>query len=132
MFKIRYCHKIFDDVIYREAMHTLLTEAAYEAEIELGEIGFDDNHVHFLADIGLYDRAEIAKLLKGPTGKHFFEFFPELKLPKWFGGKFWASGLWNPAYYIGVPKNLANTVRYIRGQKYGRSGKSQAMLTSFA
>ena len=132
MFKIKYCHKIFDDEIYREGMQTLLLEASYEYEIPLGEIGFDDNHVHFLADIGLYSRPEVAKLLRGYTAKKFFEFFPELKRNKWDGGFFWNSGLWNPAYYIGSPRNLENTVNYIRKQKYGRNALPISQKTLFA
>ena len=96
-FKIRYCHNLFDDELYREAMHTLLLEAAYEYEIPIGEVGFDSNHVHFMADIGLHSRPEIAKCLRGYPAKKFFEYFPELKQPKWCGGKFWDSGLWNPS-----------------------------------
>src|SRR3989338_10761447 len=85
----------------------------------LMQLGFDDNHVHFLADIGLYDRPTVAKLLRGYTAKKFFEYFPELKRPKWEGGLFWDSGLWNPSYWIGSPKNLESTIRYIQNQKYG-------------
>ena len=121
-FKIKYCHVIFDDEIYREAMRVLLLEAAYLYEIVVGEMGFDSDHVHFMADIGLYSRPEVAKLLRGYTAKKFFEFFPELKLPKWFGGKFWKSGFWNPSYYIGSPKNVQSTINYIKKQKYGALG----------
>ena len=127
MFKVKYCHKIFDDEIYREAMRTLLLEAAYEYEIPIGELGFDDNHVHFMADIGLYGRPEIAKLLKGYTAKKFFELFPEAK-KKYF----WDSGLWNPSYYIGSPRNLEDTINYIRKQKYGASRLSQKSLLGYA
>ena len=95
-------------------MHTLFEEAAYLYEIPLDEIGFDDNHVHFLADICLYDRPTVAKLLRGYIGKKFFEYFPDIK-QKYF----WDSGLWNPSYYIGSPKNLGNTINYIKNQKYG-------------
>ena len=130
MFKIKYCHKIFDDEIYREGMRTLLLEATYEYEIPVGEIGFGDNHVHFMADIGLYTRNEVAKNLKGYTAKKFFEFFPELKFPKWQGGKFLDSGLWNSSYYIGSPRNLQKTINYIKNQKYGeRNG--QTSLSSY-
>jgi len=132
MFKIKYCHEIFDDELYREGMLTLLLEAAYEYEIPLGEIGFDNNHVHFLVDIGNYSRPEVAKLLRGYTAKKFFDYFPELKLPRNQGGLFWDSGLWNPAYYIGSPKDLAHTIRYIQGQKYGARMKGQKQLLSFA
>ena len=128
-FKVKYCHKIFDDEIYREALRTLLFEAAYEAEIPIGEIGFADDHLHFMADICNYSRPQVAKLLRGYTAKKFFEFFPELKQ-----SHFWGSGLWNPSYYIGSPKNLTNTINYIRNQKYGVSGigKEQTTLASFA
>ena len=116
-FKIKYCHPIFDDKIYRESMGTLLIEAAYESEIPVGVMGFDDNHVHFMADIGMYKREEVAKLLRGPTAKKFFEYFPELKRPKHEGGLFWDSGLWNPSYYIGSPKNIEDAINYIQRQK---------------
>ncbi len=133
-FKIKYCHAIFDDEIYREGLKTLLFEAAYNAEIPIGEIGFDNNHVHFMADICNYSRPEVAKLLRGYSGKKFFEYFPELKRQKHEGGLFWNSGLWNPSYYIGSPKNIDNTINYIRRQKYGSKGvgKSQTTLSSFA
>lgn len=133
-FKVKYCHPIFDDEIYREATRLLLLEAAYEAEIPIGEMGFDENHVHFMADIGLYDRPTVAKVLRGPTAKRFFEYFPELKLSKEQGGKFWDSGLWNPSYYIGSPKDIDYTINYIRRQKYGSLGigSGQKLLSSFA
>ena len=133
-FKVKYCHPIFDDEIYREAMQTLLLEAAYEAEIPIGEMGFGENHAHFMADIGLYKRWEVAKLLRGPAAKRFFEYFPELKRQKHEGGLFWGSGLWNPSYYIGSPKNIENTINYIKKQKYGSLGigSGQKTLSSFA
>ena len=133
-FKIKYCHSIFDDEIYREGLRSLLLEAAYEYDIPVGTIGFADDHLHFMADIGLYDRPEVAKLLRGYTGKKFFEYFPELKLPKHLGGLFWKSGLWNPSYYIGSPRNLENTIKYIKKQKYGELGigKDQTTLAAFA
>lgn len=131
-FKIKYCHSIFDDEVYREGMRTLLLEAAYEYEIPVGVIGFDNNHVHFTADIGLYKRNEVAKLLKGYTAKKFFEYFPELKKQKHEGGLFWDSGLWNPSYYIGSPNNLQSTINYIKKQKYGEWKIKQKTLLSFA
>jgi len=86
-----------------------------------------------MADIGLYSRPQVAKLLRGYMGKKFFEYFPELKQPKHKKGKFWKSGLWNPSYYIGSPKNLNSTINYIKKQKYGEKGigKCQKTLTAF-
>ena len=132
-FKVKYCHKIFDNETYRNKMHELLVEAAQRYQIPVGEFGFADDHVHFMADICKYSRPEIAKLLRGYTGKKFFESFPELKKNKWEGGLFWNSGLWNPSYYIGSPKNLADTIDYIQKQKYGVKGigKAQSTINSF-
>lgn len=130
-FKLKYCHNIFDNEIYREGMRTLLLEASYEYEIPISEIGFDSNHVHLIADICLYSRDEVAKRLKGYTAKKFFEYFPELKLPKEQGGKFWDSGLWNPSYYIGSPRNLDNTINYIKKQKYGALSINQRSLLNY-
>ena len=125
-FKIKYCHPIFDDEMYREGMLTLLLEASYEYELPIGEIGFDSDHVHFMADIGLYSRPEVAKLLRGYTAKKFFEHFPECKKTY-----FWDSGFWNPSYYIGSPKSMENTINYIKKQKYGASRTYQRSLLAF-
>lgn len=129
-FKVKYCHKIFDDEIYREGLRTLLLEAAYNNEIPIGELGFADDHVHFMSDIGNYSRPEVAKLLRGYVGKKFFEFFPELKR-----SRFWGSGLWNPSYYIGSPKDLISIINYIKNQKYGALGiksRGQTKLGGYA
>lgn len=116
-FKIKYCHEIFDDEVCREGLRTLLLEASYNYEIPVGEIGFAENHLHFMADIGNYSRPQVAKLLRGYVGKKFFEYFPDIK-QKYF----WDSGLWNPSYYIGSPRNLTSTINYIKNQKYGALG----------
>ncbi len=129
-FKIKYCHKIFGDVVCREGLRTLLLEASYNYEIPVGEIGFDEDHLHFMADIGNYSRPQVAKLLRGYIGKKFFEYFPDIKQRH-----FWDSGLWNPSYYIGSPKNLGNTINYIKNQKYGEFGikrLGQKTLGNFA
>ena len=127
MFKVKYCHEIFDDSAVREAMFLLFEEAAEFYKIPLREIGFDSNHLHFIADIALYSRPEIAKNLKGYTAKKFLKKFPEIK-KKYF----WGSGLWNPSYYIGSPKNFENTVKYVMNQKYGWRMVNQSTLQQFA
>ena len=127
MFKVKYCHEIFDDPAIREAMFQLLEEAVEHYEIPLREVGFDSDHLHFIADIALYSRPEIAKKLKGYTAKKFLEMFPEIK-KKYF----WGSGLWNPSYYIGSPRNLENTVKYVMSQKYGWRVANQTILQQFA
>ncbi len=101
-FKIKYCHEIFRDVVCREGLRTLLLEVAYNHEIPIGELGFADDHVHFMADIGNYSRPEVAKFLRGYVGKKFFEYFPDIK-QKYF----WGSGLWNPLSCINSHPRLS-------------------------
>lgn len=135
MFKVKYCHKIFDEFHFRNCCHALLLQALkkYAIRCKDNEIGFDDNHVHLVLDLGIKSKPEIAKKLKGFIARKFFKIFPDLKKPKAQGGLFWNSGLWSPATYGNSPENVLFTVNYVRSQKYG-SAKDQAKqyrLTAF-
>jgi|SRR3989344_6211797 len=123
-FKVKYCHKVFDIKEVREECDKLFDEASKRYNIPIEGKGFDSNHVHMKADIGMYSRAEVAKKLKGYTAKKLFQKFPWLK-KKYF----WDSGLWNPSYYMGSPKSLANLDAYLRKQKY--FDPSQTRLVAF-
>jgi REP element-mobilizing transposase RayT len=133
MFKVKYCHKIFDNFGYRNAMNALLRKALrkYEIRCRDDEIGFDNNHVHMEIDLGLRSKPQIAKLLKGYTARKFFKLFPELKLPRAQGGLFWASGLWSPAYFGN--SSSGGTLEYIKRQKYGshNTKNTQQKLAQF-
>ena len=132
MFKVKFCHPIFDKKEIREYTEQLFYEACERYQIKIDELGFDDNHVHILIDIGLKSRPEIAKLLKGYTAKKLFQKFPELKKTKQDGGLFWRSGFWNPSYYMENPKNLSWIIKYIRNQKYGsEKNNEQKTLTNY-
>jgi REP element-mobilizing transposase RayT len=61
----------------------------------LREIGFDRNHVHITIDAGTNGPADVAKALKGTSGRKLLKEFPYLK-KKYF----WGSGLWNPSIYF--------------------------------
>lgn len=134
MFKIKYCHPIFDNKEMREYCEQLFKEACELYVIKISELGFDNNHVHMLVDIGLRTRPQIAKLLKGYTAKKFFQRFPKLKRRKNEGGLFWGSGMWNPSYYLESPKDMVRIVKYIRNQKYGCKiiDKNQTTLLNYA
>src|SRR3989338_1129485 len=135
MFKLKYCHNIFDNFGYRNACHGLFIQALrkYEIRCKDNEIGFDSNHVHSMLDLGIKSKPEIAKKIKGYIARKFFRLFPELKLPREQCGKFWDSGLWSPASYGATPTSLAFTVNYIKTQKYGsaRDHAKQYRLTLF-
>ena len=134
MFKVKYCHKIFDTFKYRSAATALFRKALrkYDIRCKNNELGFDSEHVHMELDLGLKSRPQITKLLKGYVGRKFFKLFPELKKPKIEGGLFWKGGLWSPASF----GNNANeyTITYVRKQRYGSLNLSthQTTLKNFA
>lgn len=113
-FKVKYCHPIFDKREVREYCYQLMIEAFNRNEIRHEEIGFDNNHIHGIIDIGNYSRPEVAKRVRGYVAKKFFKKFPEVKRKYFYG-----SGLWNPAYYMdSIGKNKEFMKSYVRNQRY--------------
>ena len=94
MFKVKYCHKIFDDVRVEKRCAEILRETACEYGMQVDCIGFDRDHLHAIVDIGLLAIWQAVKLFKGKTAKLLLREFPHLKRQY-----FWASGLWNPSYW---------------------------------
>ena len=123
MFKIKYCHPIFDIREVREETEKLFNEAFERYNIRCFGLGFDNNHVHGAIDIMLYSRPQAAKLLRGYIAKKLFQKFPLLKKKH-----FWNSGLWNPSYYLDTAKNIPNLLKYIAKQKYGSRGDQTTLL----
>jgi|SRR3989344_5594592 len=113
MFKIKYCHNIFDIRQVREECDRLFDEASERYGIPIMGKGFDSNHVHMKLDLGVYSRPQVAKMLKGYVAKNLFKKFPTVKNKYFYG-----SGLWNPSYYIGSPKSLNNLDAYLKKQKW--------------
>ena len=126
VFKVKYCHSVFDFEDIKTDCEQLLTEAARKVSIEIGAIGFDSNHVHLTADIALSSVPEVAKALKGYTAKRLFQHHPWLK--RRF---FWGSGFWNPGtFYESVGRHsLEQTQKYVRNQGLN---KQQSTLLSYA
>lgn len=131
MFKVKYCHKVFDDERVRTAADVLTREACAKYSIRYGTIGWDSDHVHMTLDIGLRSRPEVAKLIKGYVGRKLLKQFPEMKKRY-----FWNSGFWNPSYYMDSSRGLSSITNYVNKQKYGISSslhdKEQTSLMAFA
>jgi len=123
-FKIKYCHKIFDIPAVRLLCLALFSEAFQFYKLNCTKIAFDSDHVHMILDMGLYSKIELAKKLRGFTGKHLLRLLPWLKQEK-----FWGSGLWNPAYDIRSINDMDFYTRYLDKQKY--SGTNQQMLSAY-
>jgi len=125
MFKIKYCHPIFDMEEVRKETEKLFYEAFERCKIRCLKIGFDNNHVHGAIDLCMHSRPSTAKCLKGYVARKLFQKFPWLK-KKYF----WGSGLWNPSYYLNTAQNVENLLKYIGKQKYG-DGNNQRSLLDF-
>ena len=114
MFKIKYCHKIFDIDEVRVYVVELLFLISSLYDMPIKKMGFDDDHVHFRINIKLKSKPEAAKILKGITAKKLFQKFPEIK-----NKFFWGSGLWNPAYMLdNIGSDQERVDNYISSQKY--------------
>ncbi len=126
MFKVKYCHRIFDFENVRKVCDFLFEEACEKYGIRLKKKSFSDNHLHAILDIGMYRRSEVAKLIRGYVATKLLRTFPWLK-KKYF----WRSGLWNPSYYLESigSGDLTRVERYLDKQKYAAS--NQRTLTCF-
>ena len=114
MFKIKYCHTIFDIEEVRMFVYDLLVHISINYDMPIKRIGFGDNHVHFRVDIKLRSKPEAAKIFRGIIGKFVLKKFPEIK-EKYF----WGSGFWNPSYLLdNVGNNEERVDDYISSQKY--------------
>jgi putative transposase len=123
-FKVKYCHRVFDEAYIkkrcgrtlpvRQRCEELILEVCEEKRIEVHDIGFDRDHVHMILDMThKYAACDIAKAIKGRTGRLLLREFPEMKKRC-----FWGSGLWSPAYFfdgVGV-RTIAELGDYVRMQ----------------
>jgi len=128
-FKIKYCHRLFDNLGVRELTEALFGQAFEKYGIVCRKIAFDSDHVHMILDMGLYGKIDLAKKLKGYVAKAIFKFMPWLKNDSWDGGYFWKSGFWNPAYDIRSINDMGVYIRYLDKQKY--AAKGQTMLSVY-
>ena len=111
-FKVKYCHKIFEFRQVKKRCEEIFIEVAVAHKITITEIGFDKDHVHLVVDIGLKSIPEVAKLLKGTSGKLLLKEFPWLKKQY-----FWNSGLWSPAtFFDSLGRNIQEVSNYVKSQ----------------
>lgn len=120
-FKTKYCHEIFKYKQVEDLCRHIFLQTAKDIGIDIQELGFDKNHAHMIADIGLVSVPEVAKYLKGRSGYKILKAFPWLK-KKYF----WGSGLWSPvAYFDSLGNNETRLRNYVRRQG------AQARLDAF-
>ena len=82
--------------------------------IDIHQIGFDQDHVHFLLRfLPKYSGGQVIRLIKSITSNQVFEHNPEVKKFLW-GGEFWTDG-----YYIATISARGNRyviINYIKNQ----------------
>ena len=94
-FKAKYCHAVFNDVQVEKRCEEIFRKVSEEHRWILQEIGFDMDHVHITIDSGTKGPEDVAKALKGTSGRKLLKEFTYLKKQY-----FWGSGLWSPAIYF--------------------------------
>jgi putative transposase len=93
---IKYRRSVFSREI-EEEMIEIMSGFKERYYIDVGTVGYDKNHVHFLCRfLPKYSGGQVIRLIKSITSRLLFQKFPEIKRHLW-GGEFWSDG-----YYIGT------------------------------
>ena len=76
------------------AIAKLAEEIASRYDIEFEKIGYDQDHIHILANFPpKYSGSEVVGMFKSLTARELFKQFPLLKKDLW-GGEFWSDGFY--------------------------------------
>lgn len=131
-FKAKYCHNIFNFPDVQRRCEELFREISEKKRWILREIGFDQNHVHITIDAGTDGPKDIAKELKGTTGRKLLKEFPDIKKRY-----FWGSGFWSPTIFFDSlgERTITDMDAYTRNQGQQRTPKpkpGQLHLDEFA
>jgi len=110
---VKYCHEIFNDTEVEKRCEEIFQEVSEQKRWLLRETGFDRDHVHITIDAGTNGPADVAKALKGTSGRGLLTEFSYLK-KKYF----WGSGLWSPAIYFDSlgERTVMDMDEYVRDQ----------------
>jgi putative transposase len=110
---IKYRRSVLDKRI-QEAILTSWKEVRERYAIEIDQVGFDQNHLHILAQfLPKYSGGQVIKLLKSISAKQVFRDVPDVKKVLW-GGEFWTDG-----YYIATVSGRGSKqviINYIKNQ----------------
>jgi putative transposase len=110
---VKYRKSLLNDKVQKIILETL---KGYKEryDVEISEIGFDQNHFHLLCRfLPKYSGGQVIKLLKSMTARRVFKQAPEVKRELW-GGEFWTDG-----YYISTVSGRGSKsiiAKYIRNQ----------------
>ena len=114
VFVIKYRKDLFLEDKYVELFKEVCKGIEQRYPIVFETIGFDEDHVHFLAQsVPRYAPSKVFQVVKSITAIQLFERYPEIKKELW-GGEFWSDG----GYVSTVGEGInADTIRkYIKNQ----------------
>lgn len=113
VFPVKYRRSVISEEV-GESLKQVCIEISERYEIHFLEIGYEENHVHFLIQsVPKIRVSKIARSVKSITAKEIFRRHPMVKERLW-GGNFWTSGFY--ANTVGQYGNREVIQRYIENQ----------------
>ena len=113
VFPLKYRKKVITEEI-GEGLKEICIEISERYEINFVEIGYEEDHVHFLIQSVPSNSVEkMIRAIKSITAKELFKRFPKIKQKLW-GGNFWTSGYY--ANTVGQYANEEAIRKYVENQ----------------
>ena len=113
VFPLKYRKKVITEEI-GEGLKAICIEISERYEINFVEIGYEEDHVHFLIQsVPSNSVDKMIRIIKSITAKELFKRFPEIKQKLW-GGNFWTSGYY--ANTVGQYANEEAIRKYVENQ----------------
>ena len=127
VFPLKYRKKVITEEI-GEGLKEICIEISERYEINFVEIGYEEDHVHFLVQsVPMVSVQSIVQKLKSLTAREIFSRNPEVKHVLW-GGKFWTSGFYiNTVGQYGNESMIRNYVKN-QGREYQQIQRNQPTL----
>ena len=125
VFPVKYRKALLNDQIPL-AITEIAVEIAERYDIEFEKIGYDQDHIHILANFApKYSGSTVVRMFKSITARMLFKQFPLLKKELW-GGEFWSDG-----FYMATGSERGDwsaVERYVENQGKTRSTSYQLKL----
>lgn len=113
VFPVKYRKKAIDEHI-GVSLRDICLGLSARYEVQFVEIGFEEDHVHFLVQgVPSMSVSRLVTLIKSITARELFKIHPEIKQLLW-GGSFWTSGYY--ANTVGQYGNKDVIMKYISNQ----------------
>lgn len=123
----KYRRVIFDDSVDKILIQTC-KEISKRYDINIMEIGTDDDHVHFLIQtVPMLAPTEVDRIIKSITAKEIYRLCPMVKKKLW-GGNIWSAGYFVST--VGKNNNENQIKNYVRnqGKEYTKLYQGQLKL----